>query len=90
MAGIFSGILGLDSAIKTLMSGLNSAFGDIWCVAIFVLVDVVSPYAVRFLDSAGLYQGIGANIFTNFLLVLKFTLCDQWKKQMGIIGGYTH
>lgn len=88
MSSLFNSIVGIDGALRALGSALNTAFADIWCVAIFVLVDVATPYAIQALNNVGLYQGIGATVFTNFILILKFTLCDQWKmgmKSMGLV-----
>ena len=86
MSNMVNGLMGLDSAIGAITKALGSAFADIWCVAIFVLVDLASPYGVQFLNSVGLYQGVGSMVYQNFLLILKFTLCDNWKSQMKLMG----
>lgn len=72
-------LFGLQGAIDTVMKSLGNAFADIWCVAIFVLIDLASPYLSSTLYNMGLLNGVGTQIFQNFLLVLKLQVCDDWK-----------
>ena len=83
---VANSLFGLQGVIDTVTNSLGNAFGDIWCVAIFVLIDMVTPYVSQFLFNMGFMGGIGSVIFNNFILVLKLQVCEEWKGKFKIHG----
>ncbi len=80
---VFSAIFGASGAIETVLKSLSNLFNDIWCVAIFTLVDIATPYVRQALSGTGLLEGIGGTIFSNMQLILKLGICEEWKSKLG-------
>lgn len=56
----------------------NTAMGDLYCIAIFTLVDVALPYISPILTNMGLLTGVGGLAFTNFVQIMKLTMYTQY------------
>jgi hypothetical protein len=72
-------IIGLSKLGKVLSDAVSSVFADIWCVAIFVLIDVAVPMVTPIISGTGLLTGVGGQIFANMIHVLKLQVFSEWK-----------
>lgn len=72
-------VFGLSQLGKVITNAVSSVFADIWCVAIFVLIDIASPMVSGLLSGTGLLQGVGGQIYGNLIHVLKLQVFSEWK-----------
>lgn len=87
---VLGGLFGIQSALDTITNSIGNVFSDIWVVALFVLIDVVSPYITSALNSTGMLTGVGGTIYANVVHVMKLQMFNDWKgKFMGALGA-TH
>lgn len=75
----FGSLFGLDHLGKVISNAVGSVFADIWCVAIFVLIDVAQPYVSNMLGASGLLTGVGGTFYENLIQVLKLQIFQEWK-----------
>lgn len=73
------GIFGISSLGEVIQNAFGNVFADIWCVALFTLVDIANPYVYNMLNSSGLMNGVGGNLYSNMIQVLKLQLFAEWK-----------
>lgn len=78
----YQSLMGIQGALDTITKSLGNTFADIWCVAIFVLIDLATPYLSNTLFNMGLLQGVGTQIFQNLIFVLKLQVCEDWKGKL--------
>lgn len=73
------GLFGFTSLTEVIQNAFGNVFADIWCVALFTLVDLGSPHVQMLLNSTGMLNGLGGTLYYNLVHVLKLQLFAEWK-----------
>ena len=79
LASMFGNLPGM---LQTFVDAAGMALGDIVCVALFTLVDVILPYVTPMLSNSGVLNGIGGQMFSNFVQIFKLTLFTGYCKNL--------
>lgn len=80
MSGPLGFLTQLFPQLTVFTNSFGDAMGDLVCIALFTLVDVLVPYVTPILANAGILNGLGGQAFGNFIQIFKLTMYTGYCK----------